>query len=261
MSETPENEKRDPRGDSPGKRLEAARQRRGWTIDDVARMTKMRPAQIRDLEADNYKNFANLAYAKSFLKMYAKFLRVDLSDVIDRLHLPEKIGIEHYQYLNAPREEEPPHRPSPRTRRTAASQTLRSGSGATTKWLIFGLISLPIVAFLAVFAVNLQRLDLGKTGRAGGDAAGESSSATPSLESPSAKRGAATPVPESGPNPSETAPPPRASPVHTPDAPGVFNPAGTPDDAADSSSPTASPSPTPDEPEIRRAEPVRRLPQ
>ncbi|HEY5753658.1 MAG TPA: helix-turn-helix domain-containing protein [Chthoniobacterales bacterium] len=260
MSETPENDKRDPRGDSPGKRLEAARQRSGWTIDDVARMTKMRPGQIRDLEADNYKNFANLAYAKSFLKMYGRFLRVDLSDVIDRLHLPERIGIEHYQYLNAPREEEPPHRPGPRARRTAASQTLRSGSGVTAKWLIFGVISLPIVAFLAVFAVNLQRLDLGKTGRVGGDTAGESSSSTPSLESPSAKPGAATPVPESGPN-TETTPHPRPLPVHTPDAPGVFNPAGTPDDSADISSPTVSPSPAPSEPEIRRAEPVRPLPQ
>lgn len=246
-------------GDSPGQRLEAARQQRGLTIDDVARSTKMRARQIRDLEADNYRNFPNLAYARGFLKIYAKYLHLDLGEAIERLHPPERIGVEDYQYLNVPLDNVAPYRPSLRSRRRSSSPSLRSGSGSIVKWLIFTVITLPLVALLAVFAVNLQRLDLGKTAETGDATPAVETLATPSASPATEKPVADTPAPEA--NPSATTPP-RALPVHPPNVFAPLDLDGT-SVATGVESPAAAPlsSPTPGQPEIRRAQPVRPLPQ
>jgi cytoskeleton protein RodZ len=62
-----------------GVRLQAARESRGLTVEDAARSTRIRAQQLRDLENDDYGNFPNPTYAKSFLTQYAKFLGVDVS--------------------------------------------------------------------------------------------------------------------------------------------------------------------------------------
>ena len=66
--------------DSVGNRLCKARLARGLTIDEAAHATKMRPDKILALENDDYSRFANNAYAKGFLLIYGRFLRVDVSD-------------------------------------------------------------------------------------------------------------------------------------------------------------------------------------
>lgn len=62
-----------------GVRLQNARETRGLTIEDAARATRIRPQQLRDLENDDYGNFPNPTYAKSFLTQYARYLEVDVS--------------------------------------------------------------------------------------------------------------------------------------------------------------------------------------
>ena len=89
--------------ESAGKILAQARHKRGLTIDEAAHATKLRPEKILALENDDYASFASNAYAKGFLKNYARFLDVDVADFLGALDSTLPISIAEYQYLkNAP---------------------------------------------------------------------------------------------------------------------------------------------------------------
>ena len=68
---------------SVGHQLMKAREVRGLSIEDVAFETRIPHPRLRDMENDDLSNFANLTYAKGFLKLYSRYLRVDLSDYLD----------------------------------------------------------------------------------------------------------------------------------------------------------------------------------
>jgi cytoskeletal protein RodZ len=68
---------------SVGSQLMQARQARDLCIEDVAFATHIPHQRLRDLENDDLSHFANLTYAKGFLKLYSKFLDLDLSDYLD----------------------------------------------------------------------------------------------------------------------------------------------------------------------------------
>lgn len=68
---------------SAGTQLRQARQARDLCIEDVAFETRIPHQRLRELENDDLSNFANLTYAKGFLKLYSKFLDLDLSDYLD----------------------------------------------------------------------------------------------------------------------------------------------------------------------------------
>src|ERR1700744_4416833 len=86
---------------SAGKKLSDARLQRGLSIDAAAHATKMRPDKILALENDDYTRFGNIAYAKSFLLMYSKFLEVDVAPQLRDLdHRDHRLSIQEYQYLN-----------------------------------------------------------------------------------------------------------------------------------------------------------------
>lgn len=89
--------------ESVGKKLQQARLKRGLTIDEAAHATKLRPDKITALEGDDYSQFPNNTYAKGFLQIYAKFLKVDVSEFSRTLDNSNPISISDYQYLsNAP---------------------------------------------------------------------------------------------------------------------------------------------------------------
>src|SRR5215211_3657911 len=89
--------------ESVGKKLHQARLQRGLTIDEAAHATKLRPDKIAALEADDYSRFANNIYAKGFLQIYGRFLKVDVEDFARTLDNANPISISDYQYLtNAP---------------------------------------------------------------------------------------------------------------------------------------------------------------
>ncbi len=91
-----------------GKKLSQARQKRGLTIDEAAHATKLRPDKIVALENDDYSCFANNIYAKGFLQIYARYLKVDVSDFARTLDNSNPISVNDYQYLSnapAPRKE------------------------------------------------------------------------------------------------------------------------------------------------------------
>lgn len=85
-----------------GEKLKAARQGRGLTPEDVARATKMRVRQVLDLENEDYSNFANLTYAKGFLKLYAEYLDVDLEESLSQFQPSRTVTADDYQYLHRP---------------------------------------------------------------------------------------------------------------------------------------------------------------
>lgn len=86
--------------DSAGKKLAQARLKRGLSIDEAAHATKLRPDKIVALEGDDYASFPSNAYAKGFLKNYARYLGVDVSAFLNALDSTLSISIADYQYLN-----------------------------------------------------------------------------------------------------------------------------------------------------------------
>jgi cytoskeletal protein RodZ len=89
--------------DSVGKKLSQTRLKRGLTLEEVAHVTKLRPDKIVALETDDYSSFPSNAYAKGFLQIYARYLRVDVSEFLSSLDSSNSISVEDYQYLsNAP---------------------------------------------------------------------------------------------------------------------------------------------------------------
>ena len=89
--------------ESVGHKLAQARHQRGLTIDEAAYATKLRPDKILALENDDYATFASNAYAKGFLKNYARYLEIDVADFLSTMDSSLPISVADYQYLsNAP---------------------------------------------------------------------------------------------------------------------------------------------------------------
>ncbi len=86
-----------------GEKLQHAREAKQLSIEEVARETRIRPERIADIEHDEFANFPNITYARSFVLLYAKFLGVDVTDMVQTLQTASRVGIDDYDYLqNAP---------------------------------------------------------------------------------------------------------------------------------------------------------------
>src|SRR5271170_2060138 len=93
---------------SVGKKLQQARLDQQLSVEEAARVTRIRPDKIIDLEEDNYSNFPSMSYAKGFLTLYARFLGVDVREFAETLHAPNPVSSEDYEYLNAAAHLPPP---------------------------------------------------------------------------------------------------------------------------------------------------------
>src|SRR3954466_10614909 len=82
-----------------GKRFQEARLARGLTLDEAARMTKIRPSRLGEIEADDFSQFPSLAYAKGFLLIYGKFLDVDVSPYMEAFETSDAVTVDGYSYL------------------------------------------------------------------------------------------------------------------------------------------------------------------
>jgi cytoskeleton protein RodZ len=74
-----------------GKQLQEARLARNWTPELAARETKIKVNRLRDLEADDYTHFTSPAYARGFVRTYARALGLDEYKILRQLDnkLPE----------------------------------------------------------------------------------------------------------------------------------------------------------------------------
>src|SRR5712691_1882346 len=82
-----------------GKKFQEARLARGLTLDEAARMTKIRPARLAEIEAEDFSQFPSLAYAKGFLLIYGKFLDVDVTPYLEAFEGSEHVTVDGYSYL------------------------------------------------------------------------------------------------------------------------------------------------------------------
>lgn len=77
-----------------------AREKRCLPIEQAARDTRIRVDRLREVEADDYSQFASPSYARMFVIDYAKYLGLSVRDIRDELPVPGQIGAEGYDYLN-----------------------------------------------------------------------------------------------------------------------------------------------------------------
>jgi cytoskeletal protein RodZ len=207
-----------------GKKFQEARLARGLTLDEAARMTKIRPSRLAEIEAEDFSQFPSLAYAKGFLLIYGKFLDVDVTPYLEAFEGSEHMTVDGYSYLQ--------DNPAPKAVRAPVVRRETSTRTSATP-LIVGAIVLIGGFLLMKLILNIQRIAPHRAA----PTAQVSPSATPSRPS------TAVASPSPAPVPSATAVV-AAAPSITP-------------------SPTAAPSATvvaaasPRSPEIRRAEPVR----
>src|SRR5207248_4449915 len=208
-----------------GKKFQEAGRTRNLTLDEAARMTKIRPARLAEIEADDFSQFPSLAYAKGFLLIYGKFLDIDVTPYLEAFEDSEHVTVDGYSYLQ---EISPPK---------AVSRPVVRPSGGdriSPMPLIFGILVLVIGFSVMKLVLNLKRI----APRAAEPTAQVSPSASTIPNSVSAAPNKAT---ETATNKVVSAP--SASPSAT------VVPTTTPVAAASA--------PMRTEPEVRRAEPVR----
>lgn len=69
--------------ESLGGRLREARERQGLSLDAVESSTRIRKAYLVALESEDYAVLPHPTYVKGFLKTYAKFLNLEVQEVLD----------------------------------------------------------------------------------------------------------------------------------------------------------------------------------
>ena len=215
-----------------GKKFQEARLARNLTLEQAARMTKIRPQRLAEIEGDDFSQFPSLAYAKGFLLIYGKFLDVDVTPYLDAFEDSESVTVDGYSYLQENERAKPVSAPVARRRPAAPSRTGDSNRVSPTP-LIVGIVVL-VVGFLGMkFLLNVQRL-----------APGRGSTETSSTATPAVASGGSTPA--AAPNVGAAATSaPVASPVPT------LGPPETRKALAVNSTASAS-----GEPEVRKAKPV-----
>jgi cytoskeleton protein RodZ len=213
-----------------GKKFQEARLARNLTLDEAARMTKIRPARLAEIEADDFSQFPSLAYAKGFLLIYGKFLDVD----------SERMTVDGYSYLQENRPQKPVAAPVVRRRRSTTTTT--SHERISPMPLIFGVLVLVIGFSVMKFILNVRRLAPGQ----GESTAQVSPSASPVPSPKAGQPGATTASPGTVASAVTVAPPAPSQAATSPVA------SAGPPEIRKALAASAAPS----QPEVRRAKPV-----
>jgi cytoskeleton protein RodZ len=212
-----------------GKKFQEARTARNLTLDEAARMTKIRPQRLAEIEADDFSQFPSLAYAKGFLLIYGKFLDVDVTPYLDAFEDSESVTVDGYSYLQETERAKPVAAPVARRRPVAAAPSNR----VSPMPLIVGIVVL-VVGFVGMkFLLNVQRL---------APARGSSSAQTSPTVTPAIASGGSSPA--AAPNIGAAA---TSAPVGSP-----VSTVGPPE----TRKALAANSTAPAEPEVRKAKPV-----
>lgn len=136
-----------------GKKFQEARRARNLTLDEAARITKIRPQRLAEIEADDFSQFPSLAYAKGFLQIYGKFLDVDVTPYLDAFEDSERVTVDGYSYLQE--NSQPRLRSAPVVRRRAPD----AGRDRISPMpLIFGIVVLVIGFSVMKLLLNVKRL-------------------------------------------------------------------------------------------------------
>jgi cytoskeleton protein RodZ len=228
-----------------GKKFEEARRARNLTLDEAARMTKIRPARLAEIEADDFSQFPSLAYARGFLLIYGKFLDVDVTPYLEAFEDSEQVTVDGYSYLqenHAPKQVSAPIvRPSRRDR-------------VSPMPLIFGILVLVVGFSVMKLILNVQRIvprtaEPAAQGSPSASVVSNSATASPSIV-PEKTADNVTSAPSIFPSATVTR---KATAVAAATAPPI-SPSAT---VVQKATAVAAATPVASEPEVRRAEPVR----
>jgi cytoskeleton protein RodZ len=217
-----------------GRKFQEARKARNLSLEEAARLTRIRQSRLAEIEADDFSNFPSLAYAKGFLQIYGKFLEVDVSPYLDFFETSGHLTVDGYSYLQ--------DAPAPKAPRTPVARRTENSRPSLFPFLIAIAILVAGFWFLR-FISNLQRI----TPRPPEAAATATPSPTEAAATIVAPR--ALPV-ESPARVAATAPPAKTTAT-------IAAPAATPVPTAIAVETPVLPAPRAVEPEVRRAVPVR----
>ena len=210
-----------------GKKFQEARRARNLTLDEAARMTKIRPARLAEIEADDFSQFPSLAYAKGFLLIYGKFLDVDVTPYLDAFEDSERVTVDGYSYLQENQPPKPVSAPAVPRRPVA----VRGSDRISPMPLIVGIVVLVIGFSVMKLLLNVRRL-------------------APEHRETTAQASAAPSVPASKPGPAASAP---ANVAAAPSVAPTLSTAPTVAPTAIAAGPAAAGAP-----EVRRAKAVTR---
>ena len=208
-----------------GEKFRTARLARKLTLDEAARITKIRPSRLAEIEEDDFSNFPSLAYAKGFLVIYGKFLGVDVTSYLEAFETSNAVTVDGYSYL----QDNPAPKPPPTVIRAPKSKT-------SLLPLLIGIVVLVVGFSLIKLILDISRISPARRN------ATESPSPTATI--------ASGPIVAPRALPAESTLGPTRNPVVE------TTPATTVAPAVASSTPEPTPLPSASEPEVRRAEPV-----
>lgn len=260
-----------------GKKFQEARQTRGLSLDDAARLTKIRPSRLAEIEADDFSQFPSLAYAKGFLQIYGKFLDVDVSPYLDAFEVSSQVTVDGYSYL----QDQPAPKPQRvRARHREPVERRPRGRSSPVPFLIA--VGAIIIGFVLMkLILDIQRIgpreQMVGVPQATESAAPSATIAPPSPTAASRVAIAETPPKKAAPAPTAIpsialavrTPPPAATVAPSIPVPDSFVPAFAKANAAAKATvapspiakatvaPSAAPTVATKEPAVRRAEPVR----
>lgn len=137
-----------------GKKFSTARKAQGMTVEDAAKILRLRPGLVREMEEDDLQSFSHASYARLSMLDYGRLLRLSEEEI--RPWLPE-IGppsTAEHSYLD--------HYADPRAatrRQEFAAQTRSSGNPLSGILRIIGFVLLLVfIAWGYIFFQNLQRI-------------------------------------------------------------------------------------------------------
>jgi cytoskeletal protein RodZ len=214
-----------------GRKFQEARKARNLSLEEAARLTRIRQSRLAEIEADDFSNFPSLAYAKGFLQIYGKFLEVDVSPYLDAFETSGHLTVDGYSYLQ--------DAPAPKAPRTPVARRTENTRPSLVPFVI-GIAILVAGFWFLRFISKLNQIAPHPTEAA--------ASPTPSATVATIVAPRALPV-ESPARVAATAPPVKTTPT-------IAVPA-TPVPTAVAIETPVLPAPRAVEPEVRRAEPVR----
>src|SRR4029077_18713526 len=144
-----------------GKKFQEARRARNLTLDEAARLTKIRPSRLAEIEADDFSQFPSLAYAKGFLQIYGKFLDVDVTPYLEAFETSEQVTVDGYSYLQEEPAPVPTRAPVVRRRPSRPPPSSRSslpGTRPSLMPLVIGIVVIVVGFWIGKLLVNLRRL-------------------------------------------------------------------------------------------------------
>ncbi|MDQ6859564.1 MAG: helix-turn-helix domain-containing protein [Verrucomicrobiota bacterium] len=133
-----------------GEKFQKARAARNLTLEEAARMTKIRPAKLAELEAEDFSHFPSLAYAKGFLLIYGKFLNVDVTPYLEAFETSETMTVDGYSYLQ--------DNPVPPPRRTEVVRREPRANRSSLMPLVIGLAVLFVGFYVLKTIMDIRRI-------------------------------------------------------------------------------------------------------